>query len=238
LNRGISVPAAHLAIGAVAALLLVQLSHIEPGVRSLMARGERVGERPLWLDTLARVCGWGPEFVALAPAIRAQVRTRASRVGFVFIVAAGPDEALSSTLDINRQSLHDVAGFMAVLSLPVAAMWVSVHLSRGGPWSAAREVLLWTANLTWISSVVLFASLFVLFVTYTHSGGRAPADGKPLPLGPALPHGTTAFVGSANRFLVLAYGAWVIIVAWEGIKLQDKTALRQAASATPEELLR
>ena len=101
-------------------------------------------------------------------------------------------------------------------------MSISVRLSRTQPWSAAQKPLLWTANLTWISVVVMVVSLIALFVTYTHAGGHIPADGKALPLETALPPGVIALVGYANRLLIVAYCVWVVAVARQALRLQRR----------------
>jgi hypothetical protein len=38
-----------------------------------------------------------------------------------------------------------------------------------------------------------------------------------------LPDGVIALVGWANRFLIVAYCAWVINVAWQAINLRAKS---------------
>jgi hypothetical protein len=75
-------------------------------------------------------------------------------------------------------------------------MLISVSLVRNPAWSAARRTLLWTANLTWISLVLMFATVFI---GLSLSGGE---------FGPGVP------AGWPNRLLVLAYCAWLIAVAW------------------------
>ena len=108
---------------------------------------------------------------------------------------------------------------IGVLSLPIAAMLISVSLSRTQPWSAAKKVLLWTANLTWTSLVLFVASLVILIVTYTQAGGHMPTDGQSLAIGATLPSGVIAVVGYANRLLLVP--VWVVAVSWEAIKVRS-----------------
>jgi hypothetical protein len=129
---------------------------------------------------------------------------------------------MASVFDINHQPLHDVAGYIGILSLPIAAILISVCLGRTEPWSAAKKALLWTANVTWVSVVLMVVSLIALGVTFTRAGGHIPADGKAPPPGAKLPAGTIALAGYANRLLIVAYCAWGIIVAWHAIKLRGK----------------
>jgi hypothetical protein len=60
----------------------------------------------------------------------------------------------------------------------------------------------------------------VLIVTFKQAGGVAPPDGVPT----TLPHGVIALVGWANRLLILAYCAWVMILAAYAIKLRTDSA--------------
>jgi hypothetical membrane protein len=150
---------------------------------------------------------WAVSSWALAFAIWSQVRTRVGKIGLVFLIAAGIGEAMASIFDINHP-LHGLAGMIGIGSLPVAAMLISVSLGRTQAWSIAKKALLWTANLTWVSVILMAATFIILFVTYTQAGGEMTSEVT------VLPPGVIALVGWANRFLVVVYCVWVMIVAW------------------------
>jgi hypothetical protein len=86
---------------------------------------------------------------------------------------------------------------------------ISGRLGRTQAWSPAKSVLLWTANLTWVSLVLMAAALFIMI--RSHAG----ASNKMTP-------GALAVVGWANRLLVLVYCAWVVTVASQAILLRRK----------------
>ncbi|HEU5101029.1 MAG TPA: hypothetical protein VFU22_18515, partial [Roseiflexaceae bacterium] len=67
---------------------------------------------------------------------------------------------------------------------------------RVRPWSSARRLVLWTANLPWISFALLLATLFS---GLSRSGGS---------FGPSVQ------IGWPNRLLLLSYGVWLMVVAW------------------------
>src|SRR5258706_14071248 len=214
----ISLTAARLAIAAAAAALLLLASlHIlspefDPSWRMV---SEYANGHYGWALSLMFAL-WAVSSWALAFAIWSQVRTRAGKIGLVFLIVAGVGEAMASVFDINHQPLHDLAGYISIPSLPIAAMLISVSLSRTQAWSVAKKALLWTANLTWIS-VVLFAATFaILIVTYTQSGAKIDPQAKVI----ALPPGEIALVGWANRLLVVVYCVWVMTVAWQAIQLR------------------
>jgi hypothetical membrane protein len=160
-----------------------------------------------WVPSLTFLT-WGIGTLAAAWTIRPHLRTRAGRVGLAFLVIAGLGQALAAVFDIRHDIMHNLAGAMGMLGLPVAAMLVSISVVRNPEWPSVRPYLLMAANLTWIS-LVLFAGAFVLLmVTFINATGGLPAQAPP-----ALPHGVIGVVGWANRFLVVVDCAWVAILA-------------------------
>jgi hypothetical membrane protein len=157
---------------------------------------------------------WGISTCALALAIRSQIVTRGGRVGIAFLFVAGLGEILGGVFDIRHDFMHNVAGAMGILGLPIAAMLVSVSLGRVPEWRPFERQLLVLANLTWISLVLFVATFVLLVVTVIHVLGGLPAQAPP-----ALPHGVIALVGWANRFMVLVYCGWVGAVAAHAIRL-------------------
>lgn len=211
-------PAARLAIAAgLAVLALLASLHIlspefDPSWRMV---SEYANGGYAWILSLMFVA-WAISSWALAFAIWPQANTRGGKIGLFFLIAAGVGEAMASVFDVNH-SLHGLAALIGIGSLPVAAMLLSPSLSRTQAGLAARRVLLWTANLTWISVLLMLATFAMLIVTYTQAGGDMSA-------GPvsALPPGVIAVVGWANRFLIIVYCVWVSTVANHAIKLRKE----------------
>lgn len=214
----ISLPAAGLALGAamLTVLLLASLRILSPEFDpSWRMVSEYEYGHYGWVLALMFL-SWGVSSCALAFAIWSQVKTRGGKIGLVFLISAGMGEAMASIFNINYDILHNVAGALGILGLPIAAMLISVCLGRMKQWVIAKKTLLLIANLTWIS-VVLFVITFALMViTYIHAGGDMTAGAK----AKVLPHGVLALVGWANRFLVVVYCAWVATAAWQAIKLR------------------
>lgn len=159
---------------------------------------------------------WAFSTLALAFAIRSQMKTRFGKIGLAVLAVAGIGEAIAAVFDINHDVMHSVAGALGMIGLPIAAMLVSFSLSRTQSWSEARTPLLWTANLTWVSLVVLAATFPLMVATFVHATGGIPSV-----VPKALPPGVVAWVGWANRLLVVMYCAWVVTVACQAIRLQD-----------------
>lgn len=160
---------------------------------------------------------WGISTWALAYAIWSHVKTKAGRIGLYFLIAAGVGEVMASVFDINH-SLHSLASLIGIPSLAIAAMLISNSLVKDEVWAKAKKSLLLSANLTWISILVMAVSFLILMVTFTQSGAEMPTDSS---IVTTLPDGVIGLVGWANRFLVVVYCAWVMIVARLASKLGE-----------------
>jgi hypothetical protein len=156
----------------------------------------------------AMFMAWAVSSWALAYALRSQV----SKAGLGFLIAAGLGEAMAAFFDINH-SLHGLSALIGIGSLPVAALIISRQPGKVQPWSDSKRTLLWSAHLTWISVVLMAITFGILIATFTSSGAEMTAEPPT-----TLPEGVIALVGWANRFLILVYSAWVMLVAWLGIK--------------------
>lgn len=213
----ISLPAERLAIAAAVAviLLLASLHILSPEFDPSWRMVSEYANGPYsWVLSLMFIT-WALSSWALAFAIWLQVRTFAGKVGLAFLIAAGIGEAMASVFDINHP-LHGLAAIIGIGSLPVAAMLISVSLGRTERWSAAKKVLLWTANLTWVSVLLMAATFAILIVTYTQAGGDLTAGTEVT----VLPSGVIALVGWANRLLIVVYCVWVANLAWQASKVR------------------
>lgn len=161
-----------------------------------------------WVLSLMFVA-WGFGSWALVIAIWSPLKTTAGRIGLFFLIAAGAGEVMASVFDI-KHPLHEVAAFIGILSLPIAALLISGSLGRAEEWFAVRKTLLWTANLTWISVVMLIGTFILMIVTFMQTGNQV----DPNVTVTVLPDGVIGLVGWANRFLIVAYCAWGMTVAW------------------------
>jgi hypothetical protein len=134
---------------------------------------------------------WAVSSWALAGAVWPQLPTGAGKLGLACLILAGLGEAMAAVFDIHHP-LHDVAGALGVLGLPIAAMLISPALARLPGWSGAKTELLWTANLTWVILLAMIAALMVI---------------RKINL-----------VGYPNRLLVVLYCVWAMTAAWQAIK--------------------
>jgi hypothetical protein len=231
---GVSRAAARFAIAAAAvALLLLASLHVlspelDPAWRMV---SEYANGHYGWVLSLM-FAAWGLSSWALVVALWPEARTTPLRSGLVFLSLAGLGEAMAAVFDINHDTLHNLAGALGILGLPIAAMSISVNLGRREPWSAARRTLLWTANLTWVSVVLLAATFVLLVATFSQVAGGPPAQAPKV-----LPPGVIGLVGWADRLLVVVYCAWVIAVAWQASQRRSESSHSSnvgPASVAPE----
>ncbi|MBI5950557.1 MAG: DUF998 domain-containing protein [Chloroflexi bacterium] len=160
---------------------------------------------------------WGATSWVLAYTLWPHVQTTAGKIGLVFLILAGVGEAMAAVFDINHK-LHSVSAMIGIPSLAIAAMLISITLVRTEPWSMVKNPLLWTANLTWVSILLMGIAFAVMMATYAQAGGDVSASAEVVT---TLPEGVIALVGWANRFLIVVYCSWVMTVAWQAIKLNQ-----------------
>jgi hypothetical protein len=138
--------------------------------------------------------------VALFFAIKSQIRTIGGKIGLGFLLATAVGLAMAAMFDAKHE-LHGLSAMIGIPSLPIAAMLISVSLVRNQAWSSARWLFLWAANFTWMSLVLMLATLFI---GLSQSGGQ---------FGPDVP------IGWPNRLLILTYAGWLMVGAWRAAQL-------------------
>lgn len=160
---------------------------------------------------------WGISSWALAVALWSQVQTRTGKVGLWFLVIAGAGEAMASVFDITHDLGHSIAGVLGIGGFPIAALLLSVSLGRTEAWHGARSLLLWIANLNWISVVLLVGTLVLMILQFAHVyGGHLPEHAPA-----SLPAGVLGLDGWADRLIVLSNCLWVLVAAWQALKLGE-----------------
>ena len=135
----------------------------------------------------------------------------------------------AAQFDVDQAALHDLAGLLGVLCLPLGAMLICGTLARTPGWEHARTPLLVTANLTWVTLVAWVATFGLMIATFLQTPGG-------LPVAPPedLPSGVIALVGWTNRLVVLSAWTWVATVAWYAIKLHNSVrAAPRIGTQTP-----
>jgi hypothetical protein len=153
-------------------------------------------------------------YVSLFVAVRSQLRTLAGRIGLALLVvsALGLIIAAIFTTDpitvsedavTTEGTLHNLGGTLGI-AMPFAAGLIGWRLARNPAWSSARRPILCATGLALVAFVVSFFSLGVMA---SQSGGKFGPD---------------VLVGWSNRLEVVAYSVWLMVVAWQAVKLRGE----------------
>ncbi len=215
----LEVIAARLSIGAATAtlVLLASLHILSPAFDPSFRMVSEYALGPYsWVLSLLFLA-WGISAWALALALWSQVHTRAGKIGLWLLIIAGLGEAMASVFDITHDTGHSIAGVLGMGGFPIAAVLLSVSLGRIQAWRSAKSLLLWLANLNWISVVLLVATLVLMTVQIAEAyGGHLPQQA------PAhLPAGVLGLDGWADRLIVLSNCLWVGVAARQVMKLGE-----------------
>ncbi len=213
----ISRTAARLSLAAAATflVLLAALHFIKPELDpSWRVISEYAIGRYGWIMVLAFL-SLAVSCVALFVAIRSQIRTIGGKIGlaFLLVAAAGLIIAAIFTTDpitasqdelTTHGNLHALGAALGT-GFPIAATLIGVSLARNQAWSSARRSLLWAAVVAWIGFLVFALSMAVMF----------PDDGT---------FGPDVLIGWPNRFMMVAYSAWLMVVAWRAARLSRQSS--------------
>jgi Protein of unknown function (DUF998) len=152
-------------------------------------------------------------YASLFFALRSQLRTIAGRIGLVLLLvsAAGLIIAAVFTTDpitvsedaaTSEGALHNLGGTLG-LAMPFAAALIGWKLARNPAWSSAKRPLLWATGLALVAFIVSFVSVGIMV---SQSGGKFGPD---------------VLVGWPNRIEIVAYSVWLMVAAWQAIRVRD-----------------
>ena len=158
---------------------------------------------------------------ALVVAIRSDVNTITGYVGLAFLLASAAGLVLAAVFTTDpitagaaeattSGSLHTVGASLGT-GIPLAAVLLGATLARTRTWSSARRALIGAAAFAWLGFLVFSGSMVVML---------PQNDGA---LGPEV------LIGWPNRFLMLAYSAWLVTVATLALQ-RRRTSSREGRS--------
>ncbi len=201
--------AAGLAFGLVAGflILLIALHFLEPEFDpSWRWISEYELGRYGWMMSLAFVL-WGGGALALLSAVGSYLRTLGGQVGrwwlFLITVAlfgAGIfiTDPITATTPSTAGDLHSLCGVFTILTFPIMATLLARSLAHNQEWTPVRRQLFWVTLLTWVGEFAFLAAI-IASVAINHADPG---------LGPQI------LAGWPNRFMVVTYSIWFIVVAW------------------------
>ncbi len=159
-----------------------------------------------WLMRLAFFC-WGASVLALLFAIWPSLQLTSgaiSRWWFAVIATAMFGAGIFKTDPITNDTnslvntIHKLCGVIVILTFPIAATLAVASLLQAPLWSASRSLLIFATLLAWIGMVVYFSTVIRARI-------KDPKAGEP--------GGPIVYMGWPNRFNVITYILWIVIVA-------------------------
>jgi len=168
-----------------------------------------------WMMRLAFFC-WGASVLTLSITIWNSLETTGGVIGrwwFVLIALAMVGAGIFKTDPITditnsmENNLHSLCGAIVILTFPIAATLVKGSLLQNGAWVAAQGQLNFMTTLIWLGLVSFFASLII----------SRMIDPTAERVGPKV------YIGWPNRFMVVTYAIWLIVVANNALHIQPLT---------------
>jgi hypothetical protein len=209
---GWMVPAAYLALSATAvsgaALLILHLVSPEFAPSWRMVSEYANGRFP-WLLSVV-FAGWAISSFALAAALWPLSASTLGTIGLLFLLLAGVGQTMGGLFDINHR-LHGPAAMVGIPSLCVAAVLVTIALSRAGIDAPPT----WSAHLPWLSFVVMIGAFALFFSSLKAAGVDMSGQSRPLA---ELPTGVSGYVGWANRLLFATSYLWTVFASLSVLK--------------------
>jgi len=163
-----------------------------------------------WMMRLAFFC-WGASVLTLLITIWDSLNSTGEVIGrwwFVLITLAlfgagiFKTDPITELTNSTENTLHSLCGAIVILTFPIAATLVKNSLLQNRAWAIAQSQLIFGTYLTWFGLISFFASLII-------SRMIDPSAGR---VGPKV------YLGWPNRFMVLTYVLWLIIVANNAIR--------------------
>jgi Protein of unknown function (DUF998) len=158
-----------------------------------------------WMMRSAFFC-WGAALLTMLIAIWPAMNSNAgmiSRWWFLLIVLAlfgagiFKTNAITDNTPNTANTIHSLCGAFVILTFPIAATLSVRSLLNNEFWLPGQNLMMLGTIFVWIGLVAFFASIVI-------SRRLDPAAGR---VGPKI------YLGWPNRFLVLTYVIWIIIIA-------------------------
>lgn len=161
-----------------------------------------------WLLTIFFLC-WGLCSISCGLMLWNVVSSGWARFGVILLFISGIGAIMGGLFDVQHK-LHGLSFGIGVPFLPIGALLISYHLITKPDWQNHSTTLLLSSHSIWISLVLMAVSMFLLFSSLKSTGIVFGPDSPPLA---ELPKGVIGINGWANRFLVLCYILYPVLIA-------------------------
>jgi hypothetical protein len=162
---------------------------------------------------------WGLSSITLAVSLWKIASNKKGKSGVVLLLISGIGAGLASYFDVSQNTGHGIAGLLGIPTVPIASLLIAYHLAKKEEWLPYVMPIKWIAHLTWISLLLMVATMIILMNGFQSAGVVFGPD-SPQPT--SVPDGVIAVVGYANRFLIFVDILWLIVVARSYLKISNR----------------
>jgi hypothetical protein len=157
-----------------------------------------------WLMRFAFFC-WGGGFILLSISIWRYLETLGGKIGTwwlliisIALFGAGifAPQPITDIVRGTSDKLHTLCGTIMIFTFPIASTMLAFNLSKRQAKRNSQKQLVWATLLVWFGIFVFFYSM-IFYLTQAKT--RA--------------YGPDILIGLPNRFMVLTYTIWLIVVA-------------------------
>jgi hypothetical protein len=152
---------------------------------------------------------WSLSSLSLAFLLSNIVTTKWALFGVILIAISGIGAFMGGLFDVKHKH-HGLAFLLGVPTLPAGALLVSYHIINSPNWYSYKTPILISAHSTWVSLVLMAIGMMAMFSSFKKAGITWDKNMVPPE---KLPAGVTAYGGYANRFLILCYVGWLLLIA-------------------------
>ncbi len=159
-----------------------------------------------WMMRLA-FFSWGGSVLAMLIVVWPFLQP-ISRGWFVLIVTALFGAGIFKTNPITdntpnpANTIHALCGAIVILTFPIVATLAVRSLLQNHLWSAGEGLLISGTVLTWIGMLAFFASIVISRIIHPLAGRVGPQ----------------VYLGWPNRFMVVTYVVWIMIIAMTALR--------------------
>lgn len=152
---------------------------------------------------------WGIASITTAVLLWNIVEGTWAHLGAIFVFITGIGAIMGGLFDIKHK-YHGLAFGIGIPFLPVGALLIAYHLIQKPLWNDYKLALLLSGHAVWFSLVLMALSMMLIFSGFKKAGyAMGPNEEPPK----ELPEGVIGLNGYMNRFLVLCYIGWNVVIA-------------------------
>jgi len=157
-----------------------------------------------WIMMLA-FFAWGTSVLLVTVGAWKAIATRGGRIGRWWMLGIGGalfgaglfrTNAITDSTPSLSNTLHTLCGLVVILTFPVAASMVGHSLQQSARRTTTARWSRWITPLVWIGLISFLASVFVSEAINPSARGAGPR----------------VYAGWPNRFMVLTYVIWLVVV--------------------------